>query len=29
MKEGAFVWIGTEAYASANTPEELKPVIRW
>jgi hypothetical protein len=29
MNEGAFVWIGTEAYASANTPEELKPVIRW
>ncbi len=29
MKEGAFVWIGSDAYASANTPEELKPVIRW
>ena len=29
MKDGAFVWIGTEAYASASTPEELKPVIRW
>ena len=27
--EGAFVWIGSDAYASANTPEELKPVIRW
>ena len=29
MKEGAFVWIGSNAYASANTPEELQPVIRW
>lgn len=29
MNEGAFVWIGSDAYASANTPEELKPVIRW
>lgn len=29
MKEGAFVWIGSDAYASANTSEELKPVIRW
>jgi len=28
-KEGAFVWIGSDAYSSANTPEELKPVIRW
>jgi len=29
LNEGAFVWIGSDAYASANTPEELKPVIRW
>jgi hypothetical protein len=29
MKESAFVWIGPNAYASANTPEELKSVIRW
>jgi hypothetical protein len=28
-QEGAFVWIGSDAYASAGTPDELKPVIRW
>ncbi len=29
MKESAFVWIGSDAYANANTPEELKPIISW
>src|SRR5260370_3807222 len=29
LNEDAFVWIGSDAYASANTPEELKPVVRW
>jgi hypothetical protein len=29
LNEGVLVWIGSDAYASADTPEELKPVIKW
>ena len=29
LNEGVLVWIGSDAYARADTPEELKPVIKW